>query len=865
MAERPLLILPTPGEPAARLKKSGRGGLPHVPSRSRQGERLALRFAAVQHAFETQRARLQADPAGVVPEQVIVLETVGSVQDFIVAVRKVDGLEWLGEIEEEDIPPDDDFFVVDKKTQAPTQKTMRGRLFMILSNQQSLRELISLWDRWKAGQRLDHGLAKWGNLFTQLRNVRPWGVQDRLLETGVLDDWRERIEHDEEVVPCEIELWYRQNHQHRHAAFQRVSSLVSTHQGEVLGQAIVEEVAYHAILAALPVGAISPLLDDAGRDTDLVQCEQIQFFRASGQMAGIVNDDARVTDEAPVTDIEDDLLPPVVALLDGLPLQNHRRLDGRLVIDDPDGFETDYPAQDRRHGTAMASLITHGDLAENTEPIHRQLYVRPILRPDPKDWNQRRQEIAPENVLVVDLIHRAVRRLFEPDGHEPASAPQVCVINLSIGIRDRLFQSALSPLARLLDWLAWQYGVLFLVSAGNHIHPIHIDVPRDQVTGLRPSDLQEHVVRSIARDARHRRLLSPAESVNSLTVGASQGDAAEHADVVRAIHPYTDPNLPSVISAQGMGYRRSIKPDVLVHGGQIVLMESLQQDSPDSSASFDIYTQTRPPGHAVAAPGPNPGDLSYSWHTRGTSNATALLCRSACQLYDVLDELQEEPGGELIDEIPRALWLKALLAHAAQWGEPGDVLTGILRTSDNSRQFKEYLTRILGYGVVDTSRVGGCTSVRATALGGGSLQADQSHIHRFPLPPSLSGKPGVRRLTITLAWFTPVNPSHQGWRRADLWFMPPTDPLKVKRHEADWRAVQRGTLQHEVLEGKSAAAFVDGDQLEIHVSCRPDAGALEETIPYALAVSLEVAEDIGIDIYNEVRVRVHAARVAVAP
>ena len=46
------------------------------------------------------------EASGVVPEEVIVLETVGSVDDFIVGVRHIDGLEWLGEIEEEDIPPD---------------------------------------------------------------------------------------------------------------------------------------------------------------------------------------------------------------------------------------------------------------------------------------------------------------------------------------------------------------------------------------------------------------------------------------------------------------------------------------------------------------------------------------------------------------------------------------------------------------------------------------------------------------------------------------------------------------------------------------------------------------------------------------
>lgn len=73
---------------------------------------------------------------------------------------------------------------------------------------------------------------------------------------------------------------------------------------------------------------------------------------------------------------------------------------------------------------------------------------------------------------------------------------------------------------------------------------------------------------------------------------------------------------------------------------------------------------------------------------------------------------------------------------------------------------------------------------------------------------------------------------------------------------ADWQAVQRGTVQHEVFEGQKAAAFVDGDEIVVHVSCREDAKILSGPVSYALAVTLEVDEAIGIDIYAEVRERV---------
>jgi hypothetical protein len=510
----------------------------------------------------------------------------------------------------------------------------------------------------------------------------------------------------------------------------------------------------------------------------------------------------------------------------------------------------------------MASLILHGDLNAGDQPLRRQLYVRPILRPDTRAWSNPRPEVASEQSLVLDIVHRAVCRLFEGDGTTPAVAPQVCVINLSIGILDRLFEGALSPLARLLDWLAWSYRVLFVVSAGNHVRSIEIAASPSQISAMSPADLQSHVMQALAADARHRRLLSPGESVNALTVAAIHQDASTGVLPPGTIEPLTTDGLPSLINAQGMGYRRAIKPDVLLPGGRAVL-QSITLGG--ATSTLDVYQQLRPPGQRVATPGYAEGDLTYTWHTRGTSNAAALASRAASEIHDVLDELLAEPGGEHIDTLPRAVWIKALLAHSASWGPGGEILDRILRTEDNSRQFKEYVTRLIGYGCVDPARVRECTQHRVTAMGGGVLQVDHAHIHRFPLPPSLSGQRGWRRLTITLAWLTPVNPAHRSWRRADLWFTPPDDALQVRRREADWRAVQRGTLQHEVLEGERAAAFVDGDSLEIRVSCRADAGALEDPVPYALVTTLEVAEEIGIDIYNEIRVRVQSTRVRVTP
>jgi len=124
----------------------------------------------------------------------------------------------------------------------------------------------------------------------------------------------------------------------------------------------------------------------------------------------------------------------------------------------------------------------------------------------------------------------------------------------------------------------------------------------------------------------------------------------------------------------------------------------------------------------------------------------------------------------------------------------------------------------------------------------------------LPLPPSLSAVSERRRLTITLAWLSPVRTTRQNYRMAHLWFAPRYN-IAPDRMDADHRAVQRGTIQHEVLEGENAVAFQDGETIVIKVNCRADAGNLDLPIRYGLAVTLEVAEGIDIPVYQEVRDR----------
>ncbi len=130
-------------------------------------------------------------------------------------------------------------------------------------------------------------------------------------------------------------------------------------------------------------------------------------------------------------------------------------------------------------GQPWALLIIHGDLGNEGPALPHPLYVRPVMRPNPHAPVQSRQEYIPEDALPCDLIHQAIRRTGALDGNQPPAAPTVRIINLSLGDPAKLFDRRMSAWARLLDWLSWEYNVLFLVSTGNSDDHLLLDVPHE--------------------------------------------------------------------------------------------------------------------------------------------------------------------------------------------------------------------------------------------------------------------------------------------------------------------------------------------------------------------------------------------------
>jgi hypothetical protein len=790
--------------------------------------------------MEARRVRVQADVAGAAPEQVLVLEVAGTVSGFIRAVRGVEGAEWLAEFDDT-LEADEDFF----QDEEHPENAVPGQLFLVMSDQRALHEILGLWEQWRQNQRvkLRRGLAPWKAVFAQLRDIRVWEPRDRIAGTGLEADWLTRVAAGAQLVPAEIELWFRNSADARNAAEERVRRAIEAAAGEVVAHVVLTEVAYHAVLADLPAELVPSILR-AG-DVDLIRVDDVMLLRPTGQAVvtePVEADNPEVAVEAADAPAGD----PLVALLDGLPLENHAAISGRLIVDDPDGWAAIYPAEARIHGTAMSSLIARGDLGDpEAEALGTPLYVRPILRPVPGLGVG--AEFVPDDELFVDLVHRAVRRMFVATGGEGPAAPSVRIVNLSVCDRAQPFGRYPSAIARVVDWLAWEYGLLFSISAGNATNPLTFPVTAAALDALSSADLERMALRIVADTAHERRLLAPAESINGLTVGAA------HSDGFGGVLPTTQrnvidtPALASPVSASGLGFRRSVKPDVLAPGGRQLFRDVAMGGGTCTAA---VVETAGPPGHSVATPGAA-GVTSAMRYVRGTSNSAALCSQAAAYAWGAVSGVI----GDNTERRAAAALLKSWVVHSASWSEAGGRIRDALDGALDTRGTQTQIARMLGYGVINRERLAGSTMHRVTLVGIGSLGEDLAHLYEIPLPPSLSGEAVWRRLTITLAWLSPINPQSRGYRRAHLWFDSPDSRLGVEREEVQWQAVRRGTVQHEIFEGERASVFADGDTIRLRVNCRADGGEFESEVPYGLAVTIEAAPSIGVSIYDEIATR----------
>lgn len=842
MQERPIILFPEPEKADRATRPSARSRI-GSPSFGRQYSRLQPAFTVLRSAFDQKNIIIQDSPIGINPEFALVFEVVGTVESFYTAVNNVDGLEWMFDTAYDDIEPDDDFYSIDEHGNR-SDKKIDGKLYCVMTNQQAMSQLLSSWERYNNGEDnvFPRGYTGLKDVFLKLKNIRKWNANDRIDETHIMDYWHEELEFvGDNSISFEIELFYRATETKRNIARQSIAYEINRLGGRIVKECLIDGIAYHSLLVGLPRASIESMINQFD-EIALAQVDDIMFFRPTCQSAFLSKNDTIALENASAYDIniEND---PIIALLDGMPIQNHPLLRGRVIVDDPDLFAEGYESKWRVHGTAMASLILNGDLNNSNYISNKPIYVRPILKPKEVGIDEF-QELVPDDVLIVDLVHRAIVRMMEGDGESEAVAPSIKVINFSIGDPVRQLAVVMSPLARLLDFLANKYRILFIVSAGNH--PEILNYVGHSFEDIRDMDMSIRnaiFFGTIVENQRNLKILSPAENINGLTVGAIYDDFCTIDENNRAIYA-VEKGMPSPISAFGKGYRSIITPDLYYRGGRKLLINTVRND-------LKWLLSSREPGCKVAAPFGDSAEAGQAF-SFGTSDAAALLSHEASKCYDILNQIYLSETGSTMEDEFVAILLKAMLTHGASWGEISDKLASVTNTEEKR------LARWVGNGIPNISRVEECAKNRITLIGTGYLKKDEGHVYKLPLPIDFSSRLVRRRLTVTLAYMSPIEPHKQAYRTVQMWFtIENGKKLVPDRQNTEWQAVMKGTLQHEIFTGENPEVWNDNDEMVIKVNCREDAGKLQRSsIPYCIFVTFEVAEALNIDIYAKVSLKI---------
>jgi len=381
MPRLPLLRLPSPN-PVAVPKGNFGGTKIRFPSTGRQKHEFGPLFNRLRDVLSHDNGdvQLRSDPSSLAPDRVIVFEIAGTITNFLKAVARIEGLEFMAEYES-DFAADEHFAVKDDRKgrvgNDRTDKSVPGRFYLAMPDVRALEELLRLWERWRNGDPLARGFAPFTHLFKQLHALRPWGPQDRIPDETVTF-WREEIVRNPDLpVRTEVELWYRNSQASRRDVSQKLQAMVSESGGRIVHESVIGDIAYHGMLIDIPARDVQNLM--AERTVKIALADDVMFLRPQSLLRGPLEIEPEADESLATVGAPPPAGRPVAALLDGVPVQAHALLAGRLVLDDADNLQSRALVSRRIHGTAMASLIMHGDRNENGSALPHPLYVRPLM------------------------------------------------------------------------------------------------------------------------------------------------------------------------------------------------------------------------------------------------------------------------------------------------------------------------------------------------------------------------------------------------------------------------------------------------------------------------------------------------------
>lgn len=271
----------------------------------------------------------------------------------------------------------------------------------------------------------------------------------------------------------------------------------------------------------------------------------------------------------------------------------------------------------------------------------------------------------------------------------------------------------MSAWAASIDWLSWEYDVLFFQSAGNlpdqsMATPFRLGILDHLQAG---HDYPEYLVRDSSR------IPSPSESLQALTIGSINHQGFTSGN----LSSFGGADEASSFSTTGLGVWGSIKPDLVEYGGGKVR---------DTSIPPSLTTPTQVCTDLVRSTMYG-GPLSAEDEV-GTSFAAPKVASIAVAVQRLLPN---EPS----------LLYRGMIVNSARWPEWAE-----------SAPNKLNVLRQIGFGIPDNDRATSNTPFRVTLITNGEnhIKAREAQIYQIPVPPELR-QPGGDfqiRIDVTLSY-----------------------------------------------------------------------------------------------------------------
>jgi len=663
-------------------------------------------------------------------------------------------------------------------------------------------------DAYAAGPQPGRQNPAYNALIASIDEFGPLRPEDRI-GSGLREEGFDRLDSfaEDRNFVLDVELWDFAPQREREAHAFQLANTIAERGGVVTDQYI--GITFTALRVNAPGTLIRYLLEEpVVRVVDLppeVDLDVATLLETTIEDLGVI--------EPP----DDDA--PVVGVLD-TGINNGHPLLERVVMARTSEPETLGVNDVYGHGTRVAGIVAYGDVRDCIEngvfePVARIASGKVVN--DLGNLDDRK--------LIASQVNEVVRRLHGIGCR---------IFNLSLGDIHAQYRGAkVGQWTAILDELARELDVLFIVSAGNYTHvPVnhteehHTDYPAYLLAG-------------------RNRIYEPATAANALSVGAVAHAAAvrNNGDGFVATRPIADVGEPAPFTCVGPGVNRGIKPELCDDGGNKLYDGVIQGLIPMPES--EIITTHHEYVNRLFTTGV------------GTSYAAPLVAHKAAQV------LQAFPDAS-------ANLLRALLASSAEIPEPS------LRRLQGTPP--EIISHVCGYGIANPLIASTSDTNRVVLFADTEIEMDRFFVYEVPIPREFADTKGKRRIRVTLAFDPPTRHSRSDYLGVEMSFR------LVRGKALDWiiehyrkrtedegtypslggkydcpfdigaTIRERGTLQRGTFEMTKNPAEEYGATYYLVVRCERQ--WFPDDVPQRFAVVVELTHSQDIALYERIQERV---------